>query len=625
VTSSTWSAIALLFSCSSPASPARDAGADDAASDASIAADAGGDAGTTTCAEDCRALEDMCHVAHCNEAAGACVVEDRSGGCDDGDPCTDGDSCLLGICAGFPVPGCCIPDCAGASCGSDGCEGSCGSCPDGTLCGGARACVPEEPSGDSCADATAIALPFHTTSSTTGLADDLALPDGTCAAFPIGDGGPDAVYRYHATRDEVLIVETTGLSFSAGVYAITSCDDVRHGCVAASIAPVDTKLLPMSVPVAADTDVFIVVDGDGAMSGTYTLDITACVPDCEGAECGTDGCGRLCERQCPVDREWHCASDRTCVCEGICDGRECGSDGCEGSCGTCAAGLACDASGRCVTAGRPGDTASTAIPIDTAAFTSSGDTRGYGNDATAWWACYATGDSYLGIDAPDVMYRLAPAAAATYYLELTGTDFLAAMYAVRDPSDILSCVAAGYEPFTLRTQLLVEASALRPLYVIVDGHSTGAGHYTLSSRTCASPADCPRASEGQYCSWPHAVTVPSASSGSVEGLDAYRVPAGACGATREAGASGRDTAFAFTAPSDGPLTVRVTSHGGHDAIVYVTTDCGDLASACVGLADAEGADGSEALTFTATAGTRYFAIVDSLGFITGSFDLELTM
>lgn len=492
------------------------------------------------------------------------------------------------------------------------------------LCGDARSCVMEELGGDTCADARAITLPFHATSSTTGLADDFALPDGTCAAFPLGDGAPDAVYVYHATRDEVLVVETTGLSFDAGVYATTDCADVRLGCVAASIVGTGDELLPMSVPVEAGDDVFIVVDGDGIVSGTYTLDVRSCVPDCDGAECGNDGCGRLCERQCPIDLEWRCTVDRTCVCEGSCSGRECGSDGCEGSCGSCGAGLACDASGRCVAADRPGDTAASAIPIDTAVYTTSGDTRGYGDDATAWWACEGGPEGpYLGIDAPDVMYRLAPAAPTAYHLELTGTDYLEALYAVTDPSDILSCVAAGYEAFTLRTQLFLEASPRRPLYIVVDGYSTGSGHYTLTSRACASAADCPLANEGQFCSWPHPATIPFAFSGSVESLDAYRLPAGACGATREAGADGRDAAFGFTARADGPLTARVTSHAGHDAVLYVTTDCTDLASACVAFADAGGADGTETVTFTARAGTRYFAIVDSLGVVTGSFDLEI--
>ena len=62
-------------------------------------------------------------------------------------------------------------------------------------------------------------------------------------------------------------------------------------------------------------------------------DCLACVPDCEGMECGDDGCGGSCGE---------CAGDEFCNlglckpdCISDCSGKECGNDGCDGSCGEC--------------------------------------------------------------------------------------------------------------------------------------------------------------------------------------------------------------------------------------------------------------------------------------------------
>ena len=65
-----------------------------------------------------------------------------------------------------------------------------------------------------------------------------------------------------------------------------------------------------------------------------------CVPDCDGKECGDDGCETDCGpcSGCNVD----CVAN-SCVFTG-CDGKECGSNGCGGSCGSC--GGIC-ANGQC--------------------------------------------------------------------------------------------------------------------------------------------------------------------------------------------------------------------------------------------------------------------------------------
>ena len=70
-----------------------------------------------------------------------------------------------------------------------------------------------------------------------------------------------------------------------------------------------------------------------------------CVPDCDGRECGSDGCGGQCPPGC--EDPYACNDDGECVCVPNCAGRECGDDGCGGSCGTCPPDEGC-VDGRCV-------------------------------------------------------------------------------------------------------------------------------------------------------------------------------------------------------------------------------------------------------------------------------------
>lgn len=77
-----------------------------------------------------------------------------------------------------------------------------------------------------------------------------------------------------------------------------------------------------------------------------------CVPDCQGKECGDDGCGGFCG-QCPAPKR--CQANQVCECRPQCTGQACGDDGCGGSCGSCPAGKFCDdipgnriACGRCL-------------------------------------------------------------------------------------------------------------------------------------------------------------------------------------------------------------------------------------------------------------------------------------
>ena len=72
---------------------------------------------------------------------------------------------------------------------------------------------------------------------------------------------------------------------------------------------------------------------------------SCCTPDCEGRECGTDGCSAECG-ECAADAV--CTTVGTC-CEPNCAGKECGPDGCGGTCGQCGPVEACAQSSCCET------------------------------------------------------------------------------------------------------------------------------------------------------------------------------------------------------------------------------------------------------------------------------------
>ena len=70
-----------------------------------------------------------------------------------------------------------------------------------------------------------------------------------------------------------------------------------------------------------------------------------CSPNCQGLECGNDGCGGTCG-SCTAGRP--VCEEGLCVpaCEPMCVGMECGDNQCGGSCGECGGANHCVA-GQC--------------------------------------------------------------------------------------------------------------------------------------------------------------------------------------------------------------------------------------------------------------------------------------
>ncbi len=90
----------------------------------------------------------------------------------------------------------------------------------------------------------------------------------------------------------------------------------------------------------------IIANKDGAKS-----DNGGCVPQCDGKECGADGCGGNCGK-CPTAAP-NCVQGlcKSGTCTKQCANKQCGDDGCGGKCGTCSGSKTCNASGQCVGGG----------------------------------------------------------------------------------------------------------------------------------------------------------------------------------------------------------------------------------------------------------------------------------
>ena len=155
---------------------------------------------------------------------------------------------------------------------------------------------------------------------------------------------------------------------------------------------------------------------------------SVCVGDCEGKECGDDGCGESCGTctdglLCKVDQ---CVEPPTCNCEG----KVCGDDGCGNSCGTCPDGNVCE-SGAC----KPPDTGCTPkCDGKTCGDDTCGGTCAPG--CGAGYTCDAGGciEDTGGTDGPDIqpgelsVTSISPAKSTegtSTNVSITGTGFLA--------------------------------------------------------------------------------------------------------------------------------------------------------------------------------------------------------
>lgn len=278
----------------------------------------------------------------------------------------------------------CQASCAGKNCGDDGCGSSCGKCGDGEHCAPdfecrPGACSPGQskcdedgkvtfclgdgsdwsypvpcPQGEKCLDGQCVpeiqacnpgevkcdGQGFQTClADGSGWSETVACPEGTQCT-----GGKCKQVTVEVTCAQVLECMMQ-----------TKCGDPQPACMADCFKNASEQV------VASATAVYTCIFGNcnkwGPTEGCFQMERIStcaavvgacknqCTPSCNGAECGSDGCGGSCG-QCQPGFQCsggHCIKD----CTPDCTGKECGGDGCGGQCGTCQAGFSCSG-GHCI-------------------------------------------------------------------------------------------------------------------------------------------------------------------------------------------------------------------------------------------------------------------------------------
>ena len=201
----------------------------------------------------------------------------------------------------------CVPDCEDAACGSDGCNGVCGACPDSQTCvWGQCVCAAE-------CDVTECGF------------NDCGGDCGECTGdLAVCAGGVCFCTSDCADR----VCGSDGCGGSCG-----ECDD--------DLACIDGECgcAPQCGESLCGDDG---CGGNCGACGNQELCINgqcACLPACEERNCGLDGCGGVCG-VCNAP-QFDCLGGH-CTCQPDCGSRECGLDGCGGDCGQCLDGLLCN-------------------------------------------------------------------------------------------------------------------------------------------------------------------------------------------------------------------------------------------------------------------------------------------
>jgi agmatine/peptidylarginine deiminase len=218
----------------------------------------------------------------------------------------------------------CTPDCNGKTCGDDGCGGACGTCTGGQTCQNSQ-CVDGFEAGGPCGD-----ISYEGTCKGTQLAycSNGKLEVGDCQQYSgyecCGWNANNGFY------DCVPVSQCTNCE--------NECSQGEKGC---SLQTTHQWICEKDATGSCWERVYTLCDGASCDAATNACPAPpTCVPDCNGKQCGSDGCDSTCGT-CGAGES--CNGSGQCVagCTPNCSGKMCGDDGCGGTCGTCEAALSC--------------------------------------------------------------------------------------------------------------------------------------------------------------------------------------------------------------------------------------------------------------------------------------------
>jgi len=271
----------------------------------------------------------LCSWTECNVLTGVCdtLTADDGVDCDDMSVCTTVDKCIGGNCVGsVPV------DCDdGNDCTDDNCDPVLG-------------CWYEYLSGTACDDGDECTVDEE-------CLDGICIPGG-----PLDCDDGDVCTYDHCLPDSGCVYEP---------YPDIECCNTLDDCDDFDVCTTDLCVGNVCVHEPVISPDCCVPDCDGKECGPDGCEGTCgpcdvgycdpsgvcqieCVPDCENKECGNSGCGTSCG---------DCYEGEACNAAGLCetctpdcDGKQCGTDGCGGTCGSCAVAENCSPEGQCVDA-----------------------------------------------------------------------------------------------------------------------------------------------------------------------------------------------------------------------------------------------------------------------------------
>ena len=531
----------------------------------------------------------------------------------------------------YSNPGC-TPDCAGKSCGDDGCGGQCGACiVPGDICDPTGACN-SPGAGDSCSEPFVVeSLPFKASGSTVNATNLYAYSYEECPGTDTGagDGSNDHVYLLEVDKsgNYEFILDN---DFDSSMYLVTNCGDVDGSCIMGAEETGSWAEETFVAYLEKWTTYYLIVDGAANFTnydGNYDLSIAlyanpGCVPDCAGKSCGDNGCG--------------------------------------GFCGTCTTpGDVCDATGQCTPKGT-GDTCSTPFEVNSVPFKAKGDTTGTSND-------YSFGDDICpgasneqGDGSSDQVYAFTPPKSGNYEF-IVDSDFDATLYLVQDCLNIDGTCLAGSEQGSswIDETFVVYLNAFETVYLMVDGYSNftntlGTYELTITSYVkpgctpdcvgkscgddgcggqcglcqqglaCGAQGQCQDPDVGNVCEMATTIKVGDTLTGDTSlGTNNYHFKSNKCpGVSFSCGKGGKDQAYIFTPPLSGSYSF--TLDATFDSVIYMVTDCSDIDDTCVG---ADEAFGVETLVAMLEAGQTYYVIVDGYSNswdYSGPYTLSLT-
>ena len=221
----------------------------------------------------------------------------------------------------------CVPFCARKQCGSDGCEGSCGDCEEGSVCLSGQCKLISDPCVAACADKECGDGGVAGCNCGSCISPDMCL-ENQCVPPPCT---ASCEGKQCGTDRGCDCGTCTGCATQCLGYQCEPASQVSYGCYDNDIFWKDSCGSWESKKEDCQAA--------GCDPGSNVCKM--CVQVCTGKECGVYqdcDCG-------PCPSGYSCSSGK-CVCQPSCAGKQCGDDGCGGDCGTCPAGKSCQA-GQC--------------------------------------------------------------------------------------------------------------------------------------------------------------------------------------------------------------------------------------------------------------------------------------